>query len=159
MLFLFAPFRKKYYLCGYKTNIMLNTKNSDIRYTVLDRYVCREGYSTSDLMKEVNKELEILRFSKVTALNTIRQDMDHIESSYTEIIIVDKKVGHNMTYSYEDSESSIFKLPFNDDELANYPNIWQSSLNLSALHKWKLREKIIYRIDNLLKNYRQAQNQ
>lgn len=97
---------------------MPNTKRSDIRYKVLDRCLRRGGYSTSALMNEVNKELEIHGFSKVTALNTIRQDMDYIASSNPDIVIEDKRVGRNVTYSYRDPESSIFKLPFNDDELA-----------------------------------------
>lgn len=97
---------------------MPNTKSSDIRYKVLDRCLRRGGYSTSELMNEVNRELEFHGFSKITALNTIRQDMDHIVNSYPEIIIVDRKVGRNVTYSYKDPDSSIFKLRFNDDELA-----------------------------------------
>ena len=97
---------------------MPNTKSSDIRYKVLDRCLRRGGYSTSELMNEVNRELEFHGFSKITALNTIRQDMDHIVNSYPEIIIVDRKVGRNVTYSYKDPESSIFKLRFSDDELA-----------------------------------------
>lgn len=117
-LILFAPLRKMYYLCKVNTNSMPNTKSSDIRYKVLDRCLRRGGYSTSELMNEVNKELEFHGFSKVTALNTIRHDMDYIASAYPDIVIEDKKVGRNITYSYRDPESSIFKLPFNDDELA-----------------------------------------
>lgn len=97
---------------------MPNTKSSDIRYKVLDRCLRQGGYSTSELMNEVNKELELQGFPTVSALNTIRQDMDHIGSSYPDICIVDKKIGRNVTYSYENPESSIFRLPFNDDELA-----------------------------------------
>lgn len=97
---------------------MPNTKSSDIRYKVLDRCLRKGGYSTVGLMEEVNKELESQGFNKVTALNTIRQDMDYIGSTYPDITIVDKKIGRNVTYSYENPESSIFKLPFNDDELA-----------------------------------------
>ncbi len=97
---------------------MPNTKSSDIRYKVLDRCLRRGGYSTSALMEEVNKELVFQGFPKVTALNTIRQDMDHIASSYPDIIIESRKEGRNVTYSYNNPESSIFKLPFNDEELA-----------------------------------------
>lgn len=97
---------------------MPNTKSSDIRYKVLDRCLRRGGYSTSELMNQVNRELELQGFPTISALNTIRQDMDYIGSSYPEINIVDKKIGRNVTYSYENPESSIFKLPFNDDELA-----------------------------------------
>lgn len=50
---------------------MPNTKSSDIRYKVLDRCLRRGGYSTSELMKEVNKELEFHGFQRVTSLNTI----------------------------------------------------------------------------------------
>lgn len=97
---------------------MPNTKCSDIRYRVIDRCLRRGGYSTSGLMAEVNKELELQGYAKVTALNTIRQDMDYIGSSYPDITIVDRKVGRNVTYSYDNPESSIFHLPFNDNELA-----------------------------------------
>ena len=97
---------------------MPHTKSSDIRYKVLDRCLRRGGYSTSDLMNEVNKELEFCGFSKITSLNTIRQDLDHIASSYPDIIIENRKTARNVTYSYKDPESSIFKLTFNDDEVA-----------------------------------------
>lgn len=97
---------------------MPNTKSSDIRYKVLDRCLRRGGYSTSQLMDEVNRELEKQGFSAVTALNTIRQDLDYIGSTYPDINIIAKKSGRHVGYSYENPESSIFRLPFNDDELA-----------------------------------------
>ncbi len=96
---------------------MPNTKSSDIRYKVLERCLRRGGYSKSALMEEVNKELEFQGFPKVTALNTIRQDMDFIASSYPDIEIEGQKIGRNVTYSYKNPESSIFRLPFNDEEL------------------------------------------
>lgn len=101
-----------------KVNSMPNTKSSDIRYKVIDRCLRRGGYSTADLKDEVNKELEFHGFPKVTAMNTIRQDMDYISSAYPDVNIKDKRIGRNITYYYEDPNSSIFKLTFNDDELA-----------------------------------------
>lgn len=97
---------------------MPNTKSSDIRYKVIDRCLRRGGYSTSGLMDAVNDELVFHGYSKVTSLNTIRQDMDYIASTYPEINIISRKSGRNITYSYENPESSIFKLSFSDDELA-----------------------------------------
>ena len=76
---------------------MPHTKSADIRLKVLDRCLRRGGYSTSDLMREVNKELEIYGYSKVTSLNTIRQDMDYITNAYPDIIIEDRKSGRNIT--------------------------------------------------------------
>lgn len=97
---------------------MPNTKSSDIRYKVLDRCLRKGGYSTSGLMNEVNRELELQGFSAVSSLNTIRQDLDHIGTTYPDITILTSRSGRNVTYSYDKPESSIFKLPFNDDELA-----------------------------------------
>lgn len=97
---------------------MPNTKCSELRYKVIDRCLRRGGYSTSELMKEINKELEFHGYLPITALNTIRQDMDHLISTYPDVEIVKTKHGRNVTYSYSDSDSTIFKLPFNDDELA-----------------------------------------
>ena len=97
---------------------MPHTKSADIRLKVLDRCLRRGGYSTSALMREVNHELELYGYAAVTSLNTIRQDMDYITNSYPDIMIEDRKSGRNITYSYRDPESSIFKLPFRDDELA-----------------------------------------
>lgn len=96
---------------------MPNTKSSDIRYKVLDRCLRRGGYSTVMLMEEVSKELEFHGYEPVTALNTIRNDLRYIDSTYPNVTIVENKSGRNKTYAYEDSNSSIYKLQFNDDEL------------------------------------------
>jgi predicted DNA-binding transcriptional regulator YafY len=97
---------------------MPNTKSSDIRYKVLDRCLRRGGYSTEGLKNAVNKELEEAGYAPVTALNTIRQDLSHIECYYHNVHIESKKVGRNVTYAYEDPDSSIYKLQFSDEELA-----------------------------------------
>lgn len=97
---------------------MPNTKNSEVRYQVLDRCLKRGGYSTMELMNEVNKELELQGFSPVTSLNTIRQDLDHIGgSAHAEITIKKDKIGREVKYSYENPASSIYNLPFRDDEM------------------------------------------
>lgn len=132
---------------------MPNTRSSDIRYKVLDRCLRRGGYSTSELMNEVNKELELQGFPTVSALNTIRQDMDHIGSSYPDICIVDKKIGRNVTYSYENPESSIFRLPFNDDELAQLSQCmailsrFEGTPQMEWMHSFIERFKLSLNID------------
>lgn len=97
---------------------MPNTKSSDIRYKVLDRCLRRGGYSTSELKDEINDELRLQGYPLVSSMNTIRQDLDYIAATYPDIHIVDKRNGRHITYSYADPEASIFRLPFNDDELA-----------------------------------------
>lgn len=96
---------------------MPNTKSSDIRYKVLDRCLRRGGYSTVRLMEAVSVELEFQGYEPVTALNTIRNDLRYIDSTYPDVHIVETKSGRNKTYAYENPESSIYKLQFNDDEL------------------------------------------
>lgn len=96
---------------------MPNTKSSDIRYKVLDRCLRRGGYSTLKLMEAVSDELKFQGYEPVTALNTIRNDLRYIESTYPDVHIIENKCGRNKTYAYENPESSIYKLQFNDDEL------------------------------------------
>ena len=96
---------------------MPNTKSSDIRYKVLDRCLRRGGYSTVRLMEAVSEELEFQGYEPITALNTIRNDLRYIESTYPDVHIVETKNGRNKTYAYENPESSIYRLQFNDDEL------------------------------------------
>ena len=96
---------------------MPNTKSSDIRYKVLDRCLRRGGYSTLKLMEAVSEELEFQGYEPVTALNTIRNDLRYIENTYPDVHIVEIKSGRNKTYAYENPDSSIYKLQFNDEEL------------------------------------------
>lgn len=96
---------------------MPNTKSSDIRYKVLDRCLRRGGYSTLKLMEAVSEELEFQGYEPVTALNTIRNDLRYIENTYPDVHIVENKSGRNKTYAYENPDTSIYKLQFNDDEL------------------------------------------
>lgn len=96
---------------------MPNTKSSDIRYKVLDRCLRRGGYSTLKLMEAVSEELEFQGYEPVTALNTIRNDLRYIENTYPDVHIIENKSGRNKTYAYENPDTSIYKLQFNDDEL------------------------------------------
>lgn len=98
---------------------MPNTKSSDIRFKVLDRCLKRGGYSTEGLLNVVNEELENQGYPKVTSLNTIRKDLEHIGgSAYPDINIISTRKGRNITYSYDDPESSIYNVQFNDEEIA-----------------------------------------
>lgn len=115
---------------------MPNTKSSDIRYKVLDRCLRRGGYSTARLMDAVSKELEFQGYEPVTALNTIRNDLRYIGATYPNVTIVETKSGRNKTYSYEDPNSSIYKLHLAMKNLASYHNVWQFCQNLRDFLKW-----------------------
>ncbi len=94
---------------------MPNTKNSEIRYRILDRYLRRGGYSTDDLHCEINRELEMLGFPKVCK-NTIRGDMDFI-GSQPGIEIESVRKGKFVTYGYANRELSMYRLQLNEDEI------------------------------------------
>ncbi|MDE7025258.1 MAG: WYL domain-containing protein [Paramuribaculum sp.] len=68
-------------------------------------------------MEAVSEELEFQGYEPVTALNTIRNDLDYIGATYPNVKIVGTKSGRNKTYSYEDPNSSIYKLQLSDEEL------------------------------------------
>jgi predicted DNA-binding transcriptional regulator YafY len=124
---------------------MPNTKSSDIRYKVLDRCLRRGGYSTEDLKNEVNKELEEAGYEPVTALNTIRQDLLHIESNYHNVHIESKKVGRNVTYAYETPDSSIYKLQLSDEELAQLSQCMAMLAQFEGLPQMKWLQSFIER--------------
>lgn len=132
---------------------MPNTKSSELRYKVIDRCLRRGGYSTIDLQTEINKELELHGYQPVTALNTIRQDLEHLSNSYPDVIIDKVKRGRNVTYSYRDSGSSIFKLPFNDDELAQLTQCmailsqFEGTPQMEWMHSFINRFKLSLNID------------
>lgn len=98
---------------------MAKTKNSDIRYQVLDRCLRRGGYSTTQLAEAVNVELELRGYPKITALNTIRKDLDYIASNYP-VIIEETHSGRNVTYHYSERDMSIYNVGLNDDDLIQF---------------------------------------
>ena len=71
----------------------------------------------ANLRDAVNEELEFQGLEPVTALNTIRGDIRFIETTYPDISVKETRSGRNKTYAYENSESSIYKLQLNDEEL------------------------------------------
>lgn len=94
---------------------MPNTKNSEIRYRILDRCLRRGGYSTEELQKTVNRELSILGFTSVCK-NSIRSDMEFI-GSHPGIVIDKTRKGKFVTYGYADRDMSMYKLQLNEEEL------------------------------------------
>lgn len=132
---------------------MPNTKSSDIRYKVLDRCLRRGGYSTAQLMAAVSEELEFQGYEPVTALNTIRNDIRYIEATYPNITVVTTKIGRNKSYSYEDPNSSIYKLQLSDEELGQLSQCmailsqFEGMPQMEWLHSFMDRFKLSLNID------------
>lgn len=94
---------------------MAKTKNSDIRFQVLDYYLQRGEYSLAYLHKAVNKELEARGYSRVTASNTIRNDMDYLSANY-DVEVVEIRSGRNISYTYAEEGMSIYKPRLSKDD-------------------------------------------
>ena len=98
---------------------MPNSKNADVRIKVIDRCLSDKSrmYSTAEIMKQCNKELENRGFAPITALNSIRNDMRQIEKNYPDGTIQEIREGKNIYYHYEDSNFSIFSPPLKSEEV------------------------------------------
>ena len=98
---------------------MPRTKNALIRQRVIDKCLSSaKKYSIRDLMRACNIELESIGEYPVTAMNTIRDDIEQIMANFPEANIIAYREGRNIYYSYEDKSYSIFNIPLNDDEVA-----------------------------------------
>ena len=98
---------------------MPNTKNALIRQRIIDKCLgSPKNYSIKDLMEACNRELEFNGEHPITAMNTIREDLNQISTNYPDAVIESRRVGRNIFYSYKEKNYSIFKIPFNDQELA-----------------------------------------
>ena len=95
----------------------MNTKNSTIRYRVLDRCFRKGGYSIVELMKEVNKALEEEDLKPISSPNTIHNDIDAM-SNYQGVTLKFDKIGRRVEWSYTDPEMSIFKFQFTDEQMS-----------------------------------------
>lgn len=96
---------------------MPSTKNSEIRIKVIDRCLRIGGFSTQDILNEVNNELKSKNLPTVSALNTIRADMRYI-SHQPGVEIIKEECGTYAKYRYADPESSIYKLQLDENEIS-----------------------------------------
>ncbi len=111
---------------------MPKTKNALIRQKVIDRCLSSpKDYSIKDMMIACNKELEAIGEYPVTAMNTIRDDLNQISSNYQDAVIVSRRVGRNIYYCYENKDYSIYRIPLKDEEFA------QLTQTLSILSKFE----------------------
>lgn len=112
---------------------MPNFKNTELRIKVIDRCLSDRNrwFSTAEMMRLCNQELETNGGTLVTASNTIRNDIEQIERNHPEAVVVSKRNGRNIYYHYEDPDYSIYKTALKPDELI------QLTQTLCLLKKFK----------------------
>lgn len=98
---------------------MPKSKNAELRIKVIDRCLSDQGrkYSTERIFQLCNEELESRGFDTITAMNSIRADMEQIERMYPDAEIEMYKEGRNRYYRYKDPAFSIYKTPLKADEI------------------------------------------
>ncbi len=97
---------------------MAASKNALIREMVIDRCLSdfKHLYSTREIMELCNEALREEGAPEVTAMNTIRTDIDGICNRW-KVNVVEIKRGRNRYYRYEDEGFSIYKSPLTEEEL------------------------------------------
>lgn len=96
---------------------MANVKNGSFREIIIDRCLRnRRGFSTQEIMDKCNDALYRRGEPEITALNTIRNDIEAISDRWGEVIET-VRCGRNIRYRYENPDFSIFNSPLNEDEI------------------------------------------
>lgn len=94
---------------------MANTGNAEKRHRILDSLLRQGFYSTQELMDTINRRLT--KEERITALNTIRNDMAYMERE-NYVKIQSRREGHFIKYGYDNPNMSIHNLQFNDEEMS-----------------------------------------
>jgi predicted DNA-binding transcriptional regulator YafY len=98
---------------------MPKTKSAELRIKVIDACLSdrKRQYSTAKIFERCNEESLKRDFVPITAMNSIRDDMDQIQRIYPGADIESYREGRNIYYRYADPDFSIFKTPMKPDEI------------------------------------------
>lgn len=98
---------------------MPKTKNAELRIKVIDQCLSdrKRKYTTALIFQRCNEELEKRDFFPITAMNSVRDDMEQIQRIYPGADVESYREGRNIYYRYADPEFSIFKTPMKPDEI------------------------------------------
>lgn len=131
---------------------MPRTKNALIRQRVIDRCLgSPKNYSIKDLMEACNEELKMIGEHPVTAMNTIREDIEQIMANYPDANVVSRRVGRNIFYSYKDKSYSIFNIPFSDNEVAQLTQTISILSRFEGMPQFEWMDDFITRFNSSLK--------
>lgn len=131
---------------------MAQTKNALIRQRVIDR--CLGGpklYSIKEIMEKCNIALEEAGYKPVTSKVTILKDIDDIELNFPDAVIVREKRSRNVYYYYENKPFSIYKIPLNDNQMA------QLAQTISILSKFEGMPNFDW-LDDFIEHFKSSLN-
>lgn len=112
---------------------MPKTKSAELRIRVIDECLSDHNrkYSTKMIFDRCNEELVRRDFLPITAMNSVRDDMEQIQRIYRGADIESYREGRNIYYRYSDPNFSIFKTPMKPDEIV------QLTQTLKLLQRFK----------------------
>lgn len=132
---------------------MPNSKSSDVRIKVIDRCLSDRSrkYSTARIFELCNEELTRRDYLPITAMNSIRDDMEQIERIYPGAEIESYREGRNVYYRYVNPEFSIYKTPLKPDEVIQLAQTLRLLRRFKGMPQFDWVNDISERLGNSLK--------
>ena len=97
---------------------MPTNKGALIRRQVLDSCLSQNReFTLLQLMGKCNEKLREHGFKLVSSENTIRSDLNDLQSQYPQAEVIWRRSGRNILYRYKEKNFSIYKLPLTNEEI------------------------------------------
>lgn len=132
---------------------MPKTKSAELRIRVIDECLSDHNrkYSTKMIFDRCNEELERRDFLPITAMNSVRDDMDQIQRIYRGADIESYREGRNIYYRYSDPNFSIFKTPMKPDEIVQLTQTLKLLQRFKGMPQFNWVDEIADRLGTSLK--------
>ena len=132
---------------------MPKSKSSDLRIKVIDRCLSdrKRKYSTAMIFDACNEELLKRDFVPITAMNSVRDDIEQIQRVYPGADVESVREGRNIYYRYADPEFSIFKTPMKSDELVQLTQTFKLLSRFKGMPQFNWVDEIAERLGASLK--------
>ncbi len=132
---------------------MPKTKSAELRIKVIDACLSdrKRQYSTAKIFERCNEELLKRDFVPITAMNSIRDDMDQIQRIYPGADIESYREGRNIYYRYADPDFSIYKTPMKPDEIIQLTQTLRLLRRFKGMPQFEWMDEIAERLGASLK--------
>lgn len=132
---------------------MPKTKSAELRIRVIDECLSDHNrkYSTKMIFDRCNEELVRRDFLPITAMNSVRDDMDQIQRIYRGADIESYREGRNIYYRYSDPNFSIFKTPMKPDEIVQLTQTLKLLQRFKGMPQFNWVDEIADRLGTSLK--------
>ena len=132
---------------------MPKTKSAELRIKVIDECLSdrKRKYSTAKIFERCNEELLKRDFVPITAMNSVRDDIEQIQRIYPGADVESFREGRNIYYRYADPEFSIFKTPMKPDEIIQLTQTLRLLRRFKGMPQFEWVDEIAERLGTSLK--------